>query len=75
MRVPGSEKSRYRPVHISLRRVDLPCRGPHGRPRTDARSYEYACHEGNYAMEGMLKGARMLEEEWAEKNAGSSGDD
>ena len=25
------------------------------------RVYEYACHEGNYAMEGILKGARVLE--------------
>jgi len=24
--------------------------------------YEYACHEGNYAMEGMLKGARIQEQ-------------
>ncbi len=23
--------------------------------------YEYACHEGNYAMEGMLRGARTVE--------------
>jgi hypothetical protein len=25
--------------------------------------YEYACHEGNVAMEGMLKGARLEERE------------
>ena len=25
------------------------------------RIYEYACHEGNYAMENMLRGARSLE--------------
>jgi hypothetical protein len=25
------------------------------------RIYEYACHEGNYAMENMLRGARALE--------------
>jgi len=24
--------------------------------------YEYACHEGNYAMEGMLQGARVEEQ-------------
>jgi hypothetical protein len=23
--------------------------------------YEYACHEGNYAMEGILRGARLAE--------------
>ena len=32
-------------------------------PATDTRVYEYACHEGNYAMEGILKGARLLERE------------
>ena len=32
-------------------------------PATDTQVYEYACHEGNYAMEGILKGARLLEEE------------
>jgi hypothetical protein len=37
--------------------------------------YEYACHEGNYAMEGILKGARLLEEDWrAAKAAKSSGE-
>ena len=25
--------------------------------------YEYACHEGNYGMEGTLSGARALERE------------
>jgi len=25
--------------------------------------FEYACHEGNYAMEGILKGARLKEQE------------
>jgi hypothetical protein len=30
---------------------------------TEDQLYEYACHEGNYAMEGMLKGARTLEQE------------
>jgi hypothetical protein len=29
--------------------------------------YEYACHEGNYALEGMLAGARGEEEEAAKK--------
>jgi hypothetical protein len=31
--------------------------------------YEYACHEGNYALEGMLAGARGEEEEAAKKAA------
>ncbi len=29
--------------------------------------YEYGCHEGNYALEGVLKGARLLESEAAKK--------
>ena len=36
---------------------------------SDKKVYEYACHEGNYAMSGILKGARRLEKEWvAEKD-------
>ncbi|MFK7863770.1 MAG: hypothetical protein AB8B95_06025 [Pseudohongiellaceae bacterium] len=35
---------------------------------TEDRLYEYACHEGNYAMPGILAGARRLEmEEAAQK--------
>jgi hypothetical protein len=34
----------------------------------DEPLYEYACHEGNYAMEGILKGARA-EEKAAEEAA------
>ena len=30
---------------------------------SEEQLYEYACHEGNYAMAGMLKGARQLEKE------------
>ena len=31
--------------------------------RDDAKVYEYACHEGNYAMGNILRGARLLEKE------------
>ncbi len=34
--------------------------------RTDGPLYEYACHEGNYAMAGILGGARLLEKAAAE---------
>ena len=37
-------------------------------PRTDHKLYEYACHEGNYSMGLMLRGARVLEKEWYEKH-------
>ncbi len=32
---------------------------------TEDQIYEYACHEGNHSMEGMLGGARQLEKEAA----------
>jgi hypothetical protein len=35
--------------------------------KTDALVYEYACHEGNYAMEGILAGARRDEARAAAK--------
>ena len=38
-----------------------PWSGEYPWPVSDERVYEYACHEGNYAMEGILKGARILE--------------
>ncbi len=30
---------------------------------TDDRLYEYACHEGNYSLPGVLAGARLFEQE------------
>ncbi len=36
---------------------------------TDDRLYEYACHEGNYSMPGILAGARRLEREQAQSSA------
>jgi hypothetical protein len=29
--------------------------------RTDEPMYEYACHEANYGLTGILRGARVLE--------------
>jgi hypothetical protein len=34
---------------------------------TDEKQYEYACHEGNYALANMLSGARAKEAEDAKK--------
>jgi len=31
--------------------------------KTDARVFEYACHEGNHAMEGILRGSRYEEKQ------------
>ena len=36
--------------------------------------YEYACHEGNYAMGNILRGARLLESEWEGPVAGGVGE-
>ena len=38
-------------------------------PATDDKVYEYACHEGNYALGGILRGARVLEEEAMQQQA------
>jgi hypothetical protein len=35
---------------------------------SDEPLHEYACHEGNYSFEGIMKGARLLEKEAAEKS-------
>ena len=32
-------------------------------PATSEKMYEYACHEGNYSLGGILRGARLLERE------------
>jgi hypothetical protein len=34
--------------------------------------YEYACHEGNYAMRGILAGAREAERSGAPLNGGDA---
>jgi hypothetical protein len=40
------------------------------RAKPDEQVYEYACHEGNYSMEGILAGARAEEKEAAQATAG-----
>ena len=40
-----------------------PWSGEYVWPTSDGRVFEYACHEGNYAMGGILRGARLLETE------------
>ena len=30
-------------------------------PGTDNKVYEHACHEGNYSLGGIMRGARVLE--------------
>ena len=40
-------------------------------PKSDQIPYEYACHEGNYAMSATLMGARVREKEWREQQVSS----
>jgi hypothetical protein len=44
---------------------DRPWTGEYAWPATDKPIYEYACHEGNYALGGILRGARRQEAEQA----------
>ena len=44
-----------------------PWTGEYPWPSTDEQVYEYACHEGNYALGNILRGARVLEKEAAEQ--------
>jgi hypothetical protein len=37
-------------------------------PATDQKIYEYACHEGNYALGNILRGARLKEADEAKKS-------
>ena len=38
-----------------------PFTGEYAWPRSGNKVFEYACHEANYALEGIMKGARLLE--------------
>ncbi len=42
---------------------------------SDQKVYEYACHEGNYAMGNIMRGARLLEREAMESKAKAESDD
>jgi hypothetical protein len=44
-----------------------PWTGEYSWPATDELMYEYACHEGNYAMGNILRGARLKEANDAKK--------
>jgi hypothetical protein len=46
-----------------------PWTGEYTWPATDEHIYEYACHEGNYSLTDILKGARLRESEQAAAKA------
>ncbi len=39
---------------------------------TNEKVYEYACHEGNYSMGGILRGARLLEKDMLKQKYGQN---
>jgi hypothetical protein len=49
-------------------RYKQPWRGEYSFNRSKDRVFEYACHEGNYALPGVLAGAREQEKRDVEKN-------
>ncbi len=49
-----------------------PWTGEYTWPATNAKIYEYACHEANYALTDILKGARLREKEQAAAKAGAT---
>jgi hypothetical protein len=51
---------------------DQPWGGEYEMSPLDGVIYEYACHEGNYALEGILGGARQEEREKAEAAAAAA---
>jgi hypothetical protein len=53
----------YRFTIEDLDTWDRPWTGEYTWPATDKPIYEYACHEGNYALSGILRGARREEAE------------
>ena len=50
-----------------------PWKGDYTWPQTTNKVYEYACHEGNYAMGAIMRGARLLEEEALAASAETTG--
>ena len=54
---------------------EAPWSGEYVWPQTDEPVFEYACHEGNYSMGNILRGARRLESEWVADQAASTGEE
>jgi hypothetical protein len=49
-----------------------PWGGEYPWPASSERLYGYACHEGNYALGNIMRGARLLEREAMEQKAAGS---
>ena len=46
-----------------------PWGGEYTWPASDDKVFEYACHEGNYALGNIMRGARLLEQDVAGQSA------
>ncbi|MEE2778820.1 MAG: hypothetical protein VYE73_18925 [Acidobacteriota bacterium] len=62
-------------IHYSFKVEDpttwsVPWSGEYIWPAATERLYEYACHEGNYALGNIMRGARLLESEWDDTAGG-----
>ena len=49
-----------------------PWSGAYALKASEEKVFEYACHEGNYAMGNILRGARMLEKEYVPQAGGGN---
>ena len=58
----------YRFEVIDPTAYSVPVKGEEALNLTKDQIYEYACHEGNYAMRGILAGAREEEKHGREKD-------
>ncbi|HJZ78316.1 MAG TPA: hypothetical protein VKE51_41595, partial [Vicinamibacterales bacterium] len=54
---------RYRFTVEDPQTWERPWSGEEAWPATNSLMYEYACHEGNYALGDILRGARLREAE------------
>jgi hypothetical protein len=59
---------KYRFTVEDPRTWERPWTGEYAWPITDDHLYEYACHEANYALENILRGARLREADEARKS-------
>jgi hypothetical protein len=50
-----------------------PWSGEYPWPASNDKVYEYACHEGNYALGNIMRGARVLEQDVKDAQVSSGG--
>jgi len=63
-----------RDLHV-IERLTSSWSGEYPWPKTEDKVFEYACHEGNYALGNIMRGARRLEADWQKQQATGSASD